>query len=396
MNTIESEGPPLRVLNTSQTYNEEWPPLDETESKLGSALKNVKLLAGNSHPKLAKLVASHLGMSLSPCDITYFRNTETRIKNTTDESETFRGKDIFIIQTGCYDHSEKAKERFGMTLNINDYIMETLLMMDACRRGSCNSISLIIPFYPYARQDKKDTSRAPISASVVAQLFQSQGLDRIVCFDLHNSCIQGLFNDPFRRCCDNLYATKLLRSWLMEHVFHASERGRGAYVDKFVVIAPDEGAVTKTRIIANTLGLPFFNMSKVRDYSKENKVEQLVLMAAPEMIADRPAGTLLQGKIPLIVDDMFDTCGTLIAAVECLMEYGASSVIAAATHGIFSGPALDRINGCDALRLVLVSDSLPQFRHTEQCRKIKVYSIAQMLAEVVKRIATNHSLSPLF
>lgn len=167
----------------------------------------------------------------------------------------------------------------------------------------------------YARQDKKDSSRAPISSAVVADGLRHA--DRVICFDLHNPCIQGLF----KVSCDNLFTTKLIRQYLMDNVFNAKERGQGDYMSRFVLISPDEGAMKKTRIIANMLGLPFLTMSKTRDYKTENLVENIVLLYDPENLraVGGDVSKLLSGKVAIIVDDMIDTAGTVIQAVEKLM-----------------------------------------------------------------------------
>lgn len=255
--------------------------------------------------------------------------------------------------------------------------MELRLIMDACNRGGCKSMTILVPCYPYARQDKKDTSRAPISTAVVADMLRHA--TRVVCFDLHNPCIQALFHQS----CDNLFTTKLQEHWLRTELF----AGGGDYHEQYVLISPDEGAMKKTRIIANKLGLPFMTMSKTRDYSLENHVDEIVLLGNPE---------LLHGKTAIIIDDMIDTAGTVLEAVAKLTYHGAVGCGVIATHGVLSGPAIDRINGCDALTFVLVSDTLPQSANQLRSSKVIVYSISAMLAEVIRRITMDHSLSSLF
>lgn len=385
-----------RLIETmeQQTYQEPW---DWTESdhRLKKGLDNVRLLAGNSHPVLAQRIAAELGIPLTDGGVSYFSNTETRIKPDSAAAGTFRGKSVFIIQTGSADLSEDSVREFGQTRSVNDHIQEVLLLMDACRRGGCNDITLIIPCYPYARQDKKDSSRAPISAAVVAKQFESQGVDRIICLDLHNSCIQGLFTDPFRRCSDNLYPTRVLREWLMNNVFHATTVGDPSYTEKFVVIAPDAGAAQKVEKVAGYLGLDFLTMNKARDYNTKNKVKKIQLQCAPEMLEGKTPQDFLAGRTAIIVDDMADTCGTVVAAIEKLMAYGVEGCIVAVTHGVLSGPALQRIEECDGLKMVVVSDSLPQERNVEKCSKIRVYSVAKFLAELVRRTVVKKSFSTL-
>lgn len=228
---------------------------------------------------------------------------------------------------------------------------------------------------------------------MVASIFEMIGVKRMVSFDLHNPTLQGFIDASW----DNLFTTKLMKGWLMENVFHATEPGQGKYLSEYILISPDEGALKKTRIIANALGLPFLTMSKTRDYSTENRVEKTVLLCDPENVTTTGAiNSLLSGKFAIIVDDMIDTAGTVVTAVDTLMNYGANGCGVAVTHGVLSGPALQRINDCESLSFVLVSDSLPQSKNQEACQKIKVYSVAGMLAEVIRRITVKHSLGSLF
>ena len=377
-----------------ESYQEPWD-WTEKDYHLTKGLANVRLVAGNSHPELAMRVAADLGIGLTDGGVSYFSNTETCIKPDDAAEGTFRGKSVFILQTGCADMSPESMAEFGQHRSINDHIIEVLLLMDACRRGGCNDITLLIPCYPYARQDKKDSSRAPISAAVIAKLFESQGVDRIICLDLHNSCIQGLFSDPFRRCSDNLYPTKVLREWLMNNVFEANIVGDPSYTDRYVVIAPDAGATQEVEKVAGYLGLDFLTMNKARDYTTKNKVKKIQLQCAPEMLEGKTPQDFLAGRTAIIIDDMADTCGTVVAAIEKLMSYGVESCIVAVTHGVLSGPALERIDACEGLKLVLVSDSLPQARNLARCKKLRVYSVGKFLAELVRRTVLQKSFSTL-
>jgi ribose-phosphate pyrophosphokinase len=404
-------------------YQEPWNhPLYDAGS-LGLALHDVRLVTGSSHPELAQEVARQVGVPLTDMGVSYFSNTETRVKPTSDPASTFRGKRVFIIQTGgvvanyAYEQSlERAKmlllpksesdENIDNALkllqelslrtlqtNINDHVMELGLMMDALRRGACKEIVLLVPCYPYARQDKKDTSRAPISARFVADLLKLRGVDRIVCFDLHNPSIQGFFD----KCCDNIFATKVLREWLMNHVFKCATIGDRSYAERFVLIAPDAGALHKVEKVAGYLGLEVLPMNKSRDYAHKNKVKSIQLSVPPDLLlaAGRSPQNFLAGKTPIIVDDMADTCNTVVAAVNKLMTYGANKCIVAVTHGVLSGPALDNITNCDGIELVLVSDTLPQHENKAKCNKIQVYSIAGMLAEIIRRTVMNQSYASL-
>lgn len=338
--------------------------------------RKMRLVCGSSHPALGERIAEELGIPLMTMGLSRFSNGEVRIKPSSDPEFTLRGARVFVLQTG------------GSTPDgsINDYLVELLLIMDACRRGGCSELNLLIPCYPYARQDKKDTSRAPISAKAVARMLESQRLDRIVCIDLHNSCIQGMFEC----CCDNLFVTTLMTDWFQRNVF------RYAVTARFVLIAPDAGASEKVEKVAKYMKLPFLTMNKTRSHELNNVVHGIQLMATPEMLADAPRGRFLTHRVPIIVDDMIDTCGTVIKAVDKLAEYGAEECIVAATHGVLSGPALDRINACPQLSLVVVSDSLPQQRNLERCSKLRVFGLAGFLAEVVRRTLDNRSLGDMF
>lgn len=364
----------------SEIYVEHWDN-SQYDHRLGKELSNVRLVAGSSHPELALAVANQLRIPLTDMGVSYFSNTETRIKPTAAPESTFRGKRVFILQTGSYSTEH----------NVNDHVMEVGLIMDACRRGGCQEINLLIPCFPYARQDKKDTSRAPISSSFVADMWQLRGVDRIVCFDLHNPCIQGLFTG----CSDNLFPTKVLRHWLMNNLFKSANIGDKSYTEKFVLIAPDAGAAPKVEKVAGYLELDFLTMNKVRDYNTKNKVKSIQLQCAPEMLQGHTPQDFLAGKKAIIIDDIVDTCGTVVAAIEKLMSYGVESCIVAATHGVLSGPALERIAECKGLEMVIVSDSLPQSENMAANKKIQVYSISWMLAEVVRRTVAERSFASL-
>lgn len=328
--------------------------------------KNIRIFCGNSHPGLAKKVCQHLQIPLGNLEIDYFSNTETRI----NLKESVRDKDIFFIQTGSNNPNR----------HINDYIVETMLFMDTCRRSGCKSITLLMPCYPYARQDKKDSPRASISASLLARLFEECGLTRIVCVELHAACIQGFF----KVCADNLYTIDLIVEKLVNDIFIEYD---GDYKDQIVVVSPDEGGFKRARIVSDKLDVPFLAMSKRRDYSQKNKVEESVLLGDQ---------TLIKGKTAIVVDDMLDTGGTVVKTVNLLEKYGAKDVIVAVTHGILSGPAIDRINNTKALKYVVISDSLPTSKHQQKSNKIREFSISKLLAQVIKRLVKGQSISVIF
>ena len=317
--------------------------------------------------ELSNLISKELSLPLTKCNITRFANSEIRIQ----PKESVRGKHIYIVQTGGFDDISHR--------SANDYLMETLLIMDAVKRAGAKSITLLCPCYPYARQDKKDSPRAPISARLVANLLQANGLTRIVCIDLHAASIQGLFDGP----CDNLYCIQPICDYLRENVFGELKD----YNKQFVAISPDDGAMKRVCIFASKLNMKFMVMSKTRDYNRENVVEETVLLGNPKW---------LEGKTAIIFDDMIDTGGTVIASVNYLIKKGAKDVIVVASHGILSGPAIDRINDCDAIKCVIVSDSLRQTENLERCKKLKVFTVSKMFADVIGRLQSGASISEMF
>lgn len=329
------------------------------------------VFSGNSHPDLAKGICDSLGIELGKCDIRYFSNTETRPL----VGESVRGKDVYIIQSGSSDYSDESLDKFGIYRNVNDHIQETILLMDSCKRSGCEKIRLIIPCFPYARQDKKDKPRACISARVVARQFEIFGGEhlRVVCVELHNSCIQGYFDV----CCDNLYTSDIMVKILKKH-YNSSE---------LVIISPDEGGFKRASIIASKLVCPILTIRKNRNYSTENEINKSVLLGD---------GSILKGKTAVIVDDMLDTGGTVIKAVNNLKIEGAKAVIVIVTHGILSGKAIDRINKEPMLKSVFVSNSLPQKHNIKKCDKLVVFKIDKMLGDVIRRLVEGESISQMF
>ena len=328
------------------------------------------IISNNSHLTLAKQLSEKSGIELINSNIIYFANTEIKTSITT----SIRGKNIFIITSPNYNE-EKNK-------SVNDYIIETYLLIKTCKSSDVNSITLICPCFPYARQDKKDNSRVCISARDIADLFTIAGINRIVCFDLHSHQIQGFFNIP----CDNFYCINMIHEYLVKN-YNINQQFKKTLDSKFVIIAPDEGALKRVQVYANKFKMPFMVVSKERDYSQVNKVERAVLIGEKKY---------LEGRTAIIVDDMIDTGGTVIKVGELLMSKGAKDVIVIVTHGILSDPAIYRINKSDFIKEVVVSDSLPQDIKKTRCGKLKTYSIVPMLAEVINRLNTGGSLSEIF
>ena len=325
------------------------------------------ILSTTSHLNLAKNLSNQSGIELIETTIEYFANLEIR----TSIEKSIRGKNIFIVS------SPNSVDR-----SINDYIIETYLLIKTCKRSDANSITLICPSLPYARQDKKSNSRTCISAKDIADLFTTAGINRIVCFDLHSHQIQGFFNIP----CDNFYCISMIYDYLIKHHNINKEFDRGLD-SNYVIIAPDEGALKRVQVYANKFKMPFMVISKERDYSQLNRVERAVLIGNKKY---------LEGRTAIIIDDMVDTCGTVLTVGDLLMTKGAKDIIVIVTHGILSDPAIDRINSTDYIKEVVVSDSLPQEKKQSKCKKLKTFSIVPMLSEVIKKLTMGGSLSEIF
>jgi len=313
---------------------------------------NIKLFTGNSHIELAELVAKRLGIQLSKAFITKFSNQETSVTI----AESVRDEDVFILHSGCGE--------------INDNLMELLIMINACKTASARRITAVIPCFPYARQDKKDKSRAPISAKLVANMLMVAGADHVITMDLHASQIQGFFDIPV----DNLYAEPSMLKYIQSMV--VNDNGLD-----IVIVSPDAGGAKRATAIADKLDVDFALIHKER--KKANEVARMVLVGN------------VRNKTAILVDDMADTCGTLGKAAEILLEAGAKRVLAIVTHGIFSGSAVDKINE-SRLEQVVASNTIPHKDKQAKCSKIKTIDISGVLAEAIRRTHNGESVSYLF
>jgi ribose-phosphate pyrophosphokinase len=311
--------------------------------------KKLMLFAGRSHPELAQRVANELGIELVPTTAYDFANGEIFVRF----EESVRGADAFVMQA----HTEP----------INKWIMEHLIMIDALRRASAKRISVIMPFYGYARQDKKHRGREPITAKLMADLYKTAGADRLITVDLHTSQIQGFFDGPV----DHLFALNLLAS----HVRSKADP------KKITVVSPDAGRVRVAERWTDVLGSPLAIIHKRRDPNVPNQVKMF------EVVGD------VKDRICVVVDDMIDTGGTIATAAETLMENGAASVLVAATHGILSSPAAERLNNA-AISEVIVTDTLP-IAPEKRFGKLTVLSIAPLLAEAVREVFSEGSVTRL-
>lgn len=311
---------------------------------------DLKIVTGSSNPELAKAICNHLGCQLTPTLATTFSDGELRI----EIGDSVRGDDVFVVQPTCPPH-------------VNRNLVQLCLLLDALKRASAQRITAVIPYYGYARQDRKVTPRTPISAKTVADFITVAGADRVVTVDLHAGQIQGYFDCPV----DNLFAVPVMLDALHE----SNEQN-------IVIISPDAGGVERARSFAKRLAAPLAIVDKRRD--RPNQAQ------AMHVIGD------VAGKTAIIVDDMIDTAGTLCAGADVLMQNGASKIIACATHAVLSGPAIDRINNTESLSQILVTDTIPLEDKRERCKKLKVVSVAALLGKTIHNIHTGSSVSVLF
>ena len=325
-------------------------------------ITNARILTGNSHIRLAENISKLTGIPILDSVCNQFANKEINVSI----KDNIRNLDIILIQTGS---------NVG-DLSINDIFMELLILIDACKRSSCKSITLIMPHYPYSRQDKKNESRAPISAKLIADMLTTAGINRLIVMDLHASQIQGFFDIPV----DNLYFVNILTDYINNNIIKGES-------ENYIVISPDEGATKRNIKLSQQLKLPLGMMYKQRNYSILNTVDKSIL------ICD---SSLVKKKTAIICDDMCDTGGSLISAVNSIIEHGVTDVICVITHGIFSGPALERINNCEYIKKVIVSSSIDQKENIEKCSKIEEFNISNIISEIIKRIYNGESVSELF
>ncbi|GLW75399.1 ribose-phosphate pyrophosphokinase [Kitasatospora phosalacinea] len=316
-----------------------------------SGEKKLKLFSGRAHPELAEEVARELGTELVPTKALDFANGEIYVRFL----ESARGADCFVIQSH--------------TAPINQWIMEQLIMIDALKRASARSITAILPFYGYARQDKKHLGREPISARLVADLLRQAGADRLMAVDLHTAQIQGFFDGPV----DHLFALPMLADYVGDRVPDRS---------KLTVVSPDAGRVKVADQWCDRLGAPLAIIHKRRDMSQANTI------LSAEVVGD------VKGRVCVLVDDMIDTAGTICAAADALFDAGASDVLVAATHGVLSGPAADRLKNSRVSEFVF-TNTLPTPAQL-QLDKITTLSIAPSIAAAVREVFEDGSVTSLF
>ncbi|KAL6261782.1 hypothetical protein P5V15_006871 [Pogonomyrmex californicus] len=338
---------------------------------LQSRMPNIKVFSGTSHPDLAQRIVDRLGIDIGKVVTKKFSNLETCV----EIGESVRGEDVYIVQSGSGE--------------VNDNLMELLIMINACKIASASRVTAVIPCFPYARQDKKDKggdggdsknqivmksnewkfrSRAPISAKLVANMLSVAGADHIITMDLHASQIQGFFDIPV----DNLFAEPAVLKWIKENIVEWRNS---------IIVSPDAGGAKRVTSIADRLNVEFALIHKER--KKANEVASMVLVGD------------VKDRVAILVDDMADTCGTICHAAEKLLEAGATKVYAILTHGIFSGPAINRINNA-CFEAVVVTNTIPQDGHMKNCPKIQCIDVSMMFAEAVRRTHNGESVSYLF
>ena len=313
------------------------------------AASMVKVLTGNANKAFAEDMCKSLGRKLSDCEVNHFSDGEISV----NIKETVRGADVFVVQPTCSP--------------VNDNLMELLIIIDALKRASAGKINAVIPYYGYARQDRKTKAREPITAKLIADLLTTAGADRVVVMDLHAGQIQGYFNIPV----DHLSAIGRLSQYFMPLVKADEE---------FVVVSPDLGGVTRARNFANHLNLPIAIIEKRRPKANVSEVMNV--------IGD------IKDKNVIIVDDIIDTGGTICKAAAVLKEFGAKKVYACATHGVLSSIAVDRIQESE-LEEFIITDTIP-LPEEKQREKIKIVSVADLFATAIKRIHFQESISVIF
>lgn len=310
--------------------------------------KNIKIFSGNSHPALAMQIASALGLPIGKAAISTFADGEISVSM----SESVRGSDVFLVQSTCGP--------------VNNNLMELLIMIDSCKRASAGRITAVIPYFGYARQDRKSKARDPISAKLVANLITAAGADRVLTMDLHAAQIQGFFDIPV----DNIYSTPVLLNDILAHQY-----------PNLMVVSPDVGGVVRARAMAKALDVDLAIIDKRRP--RANVAEIMNIIGE------------VKGRTCVITDDIVDTAGTLCNAASALKERGAVRVLAYAAHPVLSGNAVDRITNSPLDELV-ITDTIPLRPEAEACPKIRQLSCAALIGETISRIANESSVSSLF
>src|ERR1700704_4860416 len=323
-----------------------------TEPQMAVGFGELKVFSGSAHPELTREIASFLGVSVGQARLKRFPDSEVSFQI----DENIRGTDIFVVQPTCANASA----------SVDQHIMEMLIMIDAFRRSSAARITAVIPYYGYARQDRKDKPRVPISAKLVANILSASGVDRVLCMDLHKAQIQGFFDIPV----DHLFAAPVILDHLSRLDFQ-----------NLTIVAPDAGGAERARAYAKRLGGELAVIDKRR--SDDGTAEVM------NVIGD------VEGRTCIIQDDIVDTAGTIAKAATALKANGAARVLACAVHGVLSGPAIDRLQRSPIDKMI-VTNTIPQSAAVAACGKIVVLSVARLLGQAIKSIHEETSVSSLF
>jgi ribose-phosphate pyrophosphokinase len=313
-------------------------------------MNDLKIFSGRANPQLAKRICKYLGLPLGGITLGNFPDSEIFCKI----DEDIRGRDVFLVQPTCPP--------------VNESLMELLIMIDSCKRASAERITTVLPYFGYARQDRKDEGRVPITAKLVADIISRAGADRVLAMDLHAAQIQGFFDVPV----DHLYAAPVLNDYFM---------GLDLPTKDLVVVSPDVGSIKRARGHAVRLNAALAIVDKRRSSAEHTKQENLI-------------GAAIEGKICLMFDDMVSTAGSICGAAAVLAEQGAREIYVAASHGVLCGPAIDRITAAP-IKEVVLTDSIP-LSNEQMLPKVRVLSVAPLLGEAIKRIHRNESVSRLF
>ncbi len=310
--------------------------------------RELKVFSGNANLALSHEICTYLGQKLGEATVSSFSDGEVRVKI----DENVRGADVFVVQSCCQP--------------VNDSLMELLIIVDALKRSSANRITAVIPYFGYARQDRKDQPRVPITAKLVADLITTAGADRVLSMDLHAGQIQGFFNVPV----DHLYALPVLLDYIVKK-----------QIPDLVVVSPDAGGVERARAFAKRLQANLAIIDKRREGPNQAQIMNI--------IGD------VQGKSVLLLDDMIDTAGTIVQGAQACLDHGAREVITACTHAVLSGPALDRLQ-TSSLSQVVITNTIPLRGKELVCPKLHQLSVAPLLGEAIRRIHEDESVSSLF
>lgn len=317
---------------------------------LKTTKNNIRVISGNSHRTLSEDIASRLNTPVAEIETVHFPNSQSAVM----VKESLRDDDVYIVQTGCDPQ-------------LNTHLFELFALVNACRRASARRVTAVIPNFPYARQDRKDKSRVPISAKLIANLLVAAGCDHVITMDLHASQIQGFFSIPV----DNLYAEPYVLQWIKNNYSKQD----------VMMVSPDAGGAKRVASLADKLDTQFALIHKER--AKANEVSRMVLVGD------------VKGKVCILVDDMADTCGTLCKASDILLAEGAKEVVAIVTHGIFSGNAIERLNS-STLKKIVCTNSMPLGDHVKACERLEVLDVSPILAEAIRRLHNGESISYLF